>query len=204
MAAVLTSERGNTEKVVKYINECRDMGIAILPPDINSSDVNFTPGANGIRFGLAAIKNVGETAITSMVANKPFKSLFDFCERVDLRTVNKRVVESLIKAGAFDSVGQDRALLYANVDRGVDWGQRKQREKEVGQGGLFGMIIGEEEETYSLDPAEPWAEGLKLKHEKETLGFYITGHPLRKYANEVKTYDTATTRVLTAKRSVSY
>jgi DNA polymerase III subunit alpha len=201
MAALLTSERSNQDKVVKYINECRDMGIAILPPDINSSDVNFTPSPNGIRFGLAAIKNVGETAITSMVANKPFKSLFDFCERVDLRTVNKRVVESLIKAGALDSVGQDRALLYANVDRGMDWGQRKQREKEVGQGGLFGMLAGGEEETHTLDPAEPWPEGLKLKHEKETLGFYITGHPLRKYANEVKTYGNATTGVLSEKPS---
>ena len=104
--------------------------------------MNFTPTENGIRFGLAAIKNVGEIGDHSIVANKPFKSLFDFCERVDLRTVNKRVVESLIKAGAFDSVDPDRALLYANVDRAMDWGQRKQREKEVGQGGLFGMMLG--------------------------------------------------------------
>src|SRR4030095_4137465 len=167
MAALLTSERGNQDKVVKYINECRDMGIAILPPDINSSDVNFTPTPSGIRFGLAAIKNVGETAITSIVANKPFKSLFDFCERVDLRTVNKRVVESLIKAGAFDSLGQDRSLLYGNVDPAMDWVQRKQREKEVGQGGLFGMLAGGDNEQNSLDPTEPWPEGLKLKHEKE-------------------------------------
>jgi len=202
MAALLTSERGNTDKVVKYINECRDMGIAILPPDINSSDVNFTPGENGIRFGLAAIKNVGETAITSMVANKPFKSMFDFSERADLRTVNKRVVESLIKAGAFDSLGEDRSLLYANIDRAMDWGQRKQREQEVGQTGLFGMMSGGGDgETHVLDPAEPWPEGLKLKHEKETLGFYITGHPLRKYANEVKTYGNATTGVLSEKPS---
>jgi DNA polymerase-3 subunit alpha len=203
MAALLTSERSNTDKVVKYINECRDMGIAILPPDINSSDVNFTPTPNSIRFGLAAIKNVGETAITSMVANKPFKSLFDFCERVDLRTVNKRVVESLIKAGAFDSVDSNRAVLYANVDRAMDWGQRKQREREVGQGGLFGAMPGGGEEKYSLDPAESWPEGLKLKHEKETLGFYITGHPLRKYADEVKTYGNATTGVLSEKPSGS-
>ena len=201
MAALLTSERSNQEKVVKYINECRDMGIAILPPDINSSDVNFTPTQSGIRFGLAAIKNVGETAITSIVANKPFKSLFDFCERADLRTVNKRVVESLIKAGAFDSLDQDRALLYANIDRAMDWGQRKQREKEIGQGGLFGMMFGGVDEPQSLDPAESWPEGLKLKHEKETLGFYITGHPLRKYANEVKTYGNATTGVLSEKPS---
>src|SRR5882724_10117285 len=202
MAAILTSEHGNQDKVVKYINECREMQIAILPPDINSSNVNFTPTTTGIRFGLAAIKNVGETAITSIVANKPFKSLFDFCERVDLRGVNKRVVESLIKAGAFDSVHTERALLYANVDRGMDWGQRKQREREIGQGGLFGMLGGGgNDDNDVMDPAESWPEGLKLKHEKETLGFYITGHPLRKYAAEVKTYGNATTGVLVEKPS---
>jgi DNA polymerase III subunit alpha len=201
MAAILTSERGNQEKVVKYINECREMGIAILPPDVNTSEVNFTPTPTGIRFGLAAIKNVGEIAIASIVANKPFKSLFDFCERVDLRCVNKRVVESLIKAGAFDSVDIDRALLYANVDRAMEWGARKQREKEVGQGGLFGMMMGSTEEKHVMDASDPWPEGLKLKHEKETLGFYITGHPLRKYAAEVKTYSNATTGVLSEKPS---
>jgi DNA polymerase III subunit alpha len=201
MAAILTSERGNQDKVVKYINECREMQIAILPPDINSSDVDFTPTSNGIRFGLAAIKNVGETAITSIVASKPFKSLFDFCERVDLRGVNKRVVESLIKAGAFDSVSTERALLCANVDRAMDWGQRKQREKEVGQGGLFGMMQDAGGDNHVMDAADPWSEGLKLKHEKETLGFYITGHPLRKYAAEVKTYGNATTAILAEKPS---
>ncbi len=196
MAAILTSERGTQERVVKYINECREMEIAVLPPDINTSAVNFTPTDMGIRFGLAAIKNVGEIAITSIVANKPFKSIFDFCERVDLRSVNKRVVESLIKAGAFDSVDIDRSLLYANVDRAMDWGARKQREKEVGQGGLFGMMMGGGDEKHVLDPADPWPEGLKLKHEKETLGFYITGHPLRKHAAEVRTYGNATTGTL--------
>jgi DNA polymerase-3 subunit alpha len=201
MAAILTSERGNQEKVVKYINECREMGIAILPPDVNTSEVNFTPTPNGIRFGLAAIKNVGEIAIASIVAHKPFKSLFDFCERVDLRCVNKRVVESLIKAGAFDSVDFDRALLYANIDRAMDWGARKQREREVGQGGLFGMMMGSNEQTLPMDPADPWPEGLKLRHEKETLGFYITGHPLWKYASEVKTYGNATTGTLSEKPS---
>src|SRR2546422_4661552 len=201
MAALLTSERGNQDKVVKYINECRDMGIAIQPPDIDSSDVHFTPTKDGIRFGLAAIKNVGETAITSIVASKPFESLFDFCERVDLRTVNKRVIESLVKAGAFDSIETDRSLLYANIDRAMDWGQRKQREREIGQGGLFGMTTVVGNRNNGLDPADPWPEGLKLKHEKETLGFYITGHPLRKYTNEVKTYGNATTGVLSEKPS---
>ncbi|HVQ65000.1 MAG TPA: DNA polymerase III subunit alpha, partial [Terriglobia bacterium] len=136
MAAILTSERGSQEKIVKYINECREMGIGVLPPDVNVSDVFFTPSPSGIRFGMAAIKNVGESAISSIVAGKPFKSLFDFCERVDSRTVNKRVIESLIKAGAFDSVDINRSLLYGNIDRAMDWGQRKQREREIGQGGL--------------------------------------------------------------------
>jgi len=200
MAAILTSERGSQEKIVKYINECREMGIPILPPDVNLSDVFFTPAENGIRFGLAAIKNVGESAITSIVANKPFKTLFDFCERVDLRAVNKRVVESLVKAGAFDSVSPDRALLYGNIDRAMDWGQRTQREREVGQGGLFNMLMGPSGDQ-DMDPAQPWPEGLQLKHEKETLGFYITGHPLRKYAGEVKAYGNATTGTLADKPS---
>jgi DNA polymerase-3 subunit alpha len=201
MAAILTSERGSQEKIVKYINECREMTIPILAPDVNASDVFFTPSANGIRFGLAAIKNVGEGAITSIVAGKPFKTIFDFCERVDLRSVNKRVMESLIKSGAFDSVNSDRALVYNNIDRAMEWGQRKQREKEVGQGGLFGMMMGGSDENHVMDAAESWAEGLRLKHEKETLGFYITGHPLRKYAAEVKTYGNATTGVLSEKPS---
>src|SRR6516162_1419425 len=155
MAAILTSERGSQEKIVKYINECREMTIPILAPDVNASDVFFTPSANGIRFGLAAIKNVGEGAITSIVAGKPFKTIFDFCERVDLRSVNKRVMESLIKSGAFDSVNSDRALVYANVDRAMDWGQKKQHEREIGQGGLFGMMMGGgDSEVGVLDSAE--------------------------------------------------
>ena len=200
MAAILTSERGSQEKIVKYINECREMGIGVLAPDVNVSDVFFTPSPSGIRFGMAAIKNVGESAISSIVAGKPFKSLFDFCERVDSRTVNKRVIESLIKAGAFDSVDINRSLLYGNIDRAMDWGQRKQREREIGQGGLFGMLA-EGNNEHEMDPAEEWPEGLKLKHEKETLGFYITGHPLRKYSVEVKAYGNATTNSLAEKPS---
>jgi len=212
LAAILTSERGSQEKIVKYINECREMGISILPPDVNNSDVYFTPTPTGIRFGLTAIKNVGENAIVSIAAGKPFKSLFDFCERVDLRAVNKRVVESLIKAGAFDSVSAERSLLYNNVDRAVDWGQRKQREDLSGQGGLFGNLGvgmtmsnstngGGGNGGHAMDAAEPWTEALKLKHEKETLGFYITGHPLRKFADDVRAYGNATTGTLSEKTS---
>jgi DNA polymerase-3 subunit alpha len=201
MAAILTSERGSQEKIVKYINECREMSIPILAPDVNRSDTYFTPEETGIRFGLTAIKNVGDAAIGSIAANKPYKSLFDFCERVDLRAVNKRVVESLVKAGAFDSVNTDRALLYGNIDRVMEWGQKKQREKEIGQGGLFAMMAGGAEEDHEMDQAAPWAEGLQLKHEKETLGFYITGHPLRKFSAEVKTYGNTTIGSLSEKES---
>jgi DNA polymerase-3 subunit alpha len=201
MASILTSERGNQDKIVKYINECREMNISILPPDVNVSDVFFTASGNGIRFGLAAIKNVGESAISSIVAQKPFRSLFDFCDRVDSRTVNKRVIESLIKAGAFDSISTNRSVLYANVDGAIELGQRRQREREVGQGGLFGMLAQDGSDEHVLDPAEEWAEGLKLKHEKETLGFYITGHPLRKYASEVRAYGNVTTSALAEKPS---
>ena len=200
MAAVLTSERGNTDKIVKYINECREMNIPILPPDVNISDVDFTPAPEGIRFGLAAIKNVGETAIRSIAEKKPFRSLFDFCERVDLRTVNKRVIESLIKAGAFDSVQADRALLYNNVDRAIEWGQRKQKEAEVGQGGLFAMFQDPDADDLEMPaPAEPWPEALRLAHEKETLGFYITGHPLRQYLAEIARLANTTTAELADK-----
>ncbi len=200
MASVLTSERGNTDKIVKYINECRGMNIPILPPDINVSDVNFTPTSEGIRFGLAAIKNVGETAIRSITERKPFRSLFDLAEKADLRTVNKRVFEGLIKAGALDSVGIDRALLYNNVDRAIEWGQRKQYELEVGQGGLFAPAPGEEvDDDVMLSPAERWPEALKLSNEKEALGFYITGHPLRQHQDELQRYGNATTISLAGK-----
>ncbi len=199
MAAVLTSERGNTDKIVKYINECREMNISILPPDINTSDVNFTPAPDGIRFGLAAIKNVGETAIGSIAERKPFRSVFDFSERVDLRTVNKRVMESLIKAGAFDSLGLDRSSLYNSIDRVIEWGQKKQHEVEVGQGGLFAVAGDDESDASMLTPADAWPEALKLVHEKETLGFYITGHPIRKHLTQIASYANATTSTLSEK-----
>ena len=203
MAAVLTSERGNTDKIVKYINECREMNISILPPDINTSHVNFTPTSEGIRFGLAAIKNVGETAIRSIAERKPFASVLDFAERVDLRTVNKRVMESLIKAGAFDSLGLDRATVYHNVDRVIEWGQRKQHEIEVGQGGLFALIADPEADTSMMEPTDSWPEPLKLAHEKETLGFYITGHPLKQHQRELAAYTNATTGSLPTRKAGS-
>src|SRR5256714_13305954 len=141
MAALLTSVTGNTADVVKYINECREMGIAVEAPDLNVSDANFTPHGSAIRFGLAAVKNVGHNAIESIVAGRKqlgrFSSIYEFCEKVDLRLLNRRVLESLIKSGAMDSLGR-RAQLMAVGDKAMERAQKAQRDAESGQHGLFG------------------------------------------------------------------
>ncbi len=190
MAALLTSVTGSTDDVVKYINECREMGIAVEPPDINVSDANFTPHGPAIRFGLAAIKNVGQNAIESIVAARKklgqFRSFYDFCENVDLRLLNKRVLESLIKSGAMDSLGRRRQLFDA-VDKAMERGQKTQRDLEAGQHGLFGVFDEPEQQAPKaeyLDGAE-WDEHQRLAAEKEILGFFITGHPLQKYESKL-------------------
>jgi len=191
MAALLTSEIGNPDKLTHYLNECRDMGIDILPPDINSSERTFTPSNGQIRFGLTAIKNVGDAAIVSVVEARNklgrFDNLYQFCEHVDLRLLNKRVIESLIKAGAADSMGARRSQLLALLDRAMEWGQRQQRIVESGQHGLFGAG----DDSVSSAPAElPDLPGLseaeRLAGEKELLGFYVTGHPLEKYTSQLR------------------
>jgi len=186
MAALLSSEIGNQDKLAEYLNECRDMGIGILPPDVNSSDRAFTPAGNSIRFGLTAIKNVGEAAIESVLAARRrlgrFDNLFQFCENVDLRLLNKRVLESLNKAGALDSLGGRRAQIMAALDRAMELGQRRQREDSSGQNGLF--RAGPEwvpVSSIKLPEVEEWSEAQRLAGEKEVMGFYITGHPLEKY-----------------------
>ena len=191
MAALLTSVTGSTDDVVKYINECREMGIAVEAPDINVSDANFTPHGESIRFGLAAVKNVGSNAIESIVGARKkagrFKSIFEFCEQVDLRLLNKRVLESLIKSGAMDSLGR-RAQLMAVLDKAIDQGQKVQRDAESGQHGLFGVF--QQEETAMQNDKLPnlpdWDEHTRLAAEKEILGFFITGHPLEKYKDKLK------------------
>ncbi len=146
MSALLTAETGNTAKVVKYMNECRDMGIQVLPPDVNKSDKDFTPDGESIRFGLCAIKNVGGGAVESIIAARnekgPFTSIYNLCERVDLSGVNRRVVESLIRAGAMDSLKGTRSQLFAVIDSAMETGQRAQRDKLSGQTGLFAMAFG--------------------------------------------------------------
>jgi DNA polymerase-3 subunit alpha len=188
MAALLTSEMGDTDKIVKYIEECRAMGIRVEPPDVNASAVRFSVAGDTVRFGLAAIKNVGEAAMESILATRradgPFKSLEDFCARVDLRLVNRRVLESLIKAGAFDALGQSRAHLMTALDPALESGQRQQRDRLEGQGSFFDLIPAPAiPESRRADvPAIPeWDDDQRLAFEKEVLGFYISGHPLARY-----------------------
>ncbi|MCU1284809.1 MAG: polymerase alpha subunit [Acidobacteriales bacterium] len=201
MAALLTSVTGSTDDVVKYINECREMGISVEPPDINVSDANFTPHENAIRFGLAAVKNVGHNAIESIVnARKKlgkFNSFFEFAESVDLRLLNKRVLESLIKSGAMDALGT-RAQLMAVVDRAIEGGQKAQRDAESGQHGLFGVFKQDEAPPppEKLPNVPDWDEHQRLTAEKEILGFFITGHPMEKYADKLADFQALDTRAI--------
>ncbi len=185
MASLLTSEMHSTDGVVKYIAECRRHEISILPPDINESDKEFTVTGSKIRFGLVAVKNVGEAAIESIIAARKegvFYSLFEFCERIDLKKVNKRVVESLIKCGAFDSTGAYRSQMLASLEDAMEYGQRIQREKNDPQMGLFDLEKGNQTISYPPMPEiNEWDEKQFLAFEKESLGFYITGHPLRRF-----------------------
>ncbi len=203
LAALLTEDMGNTDKVVKTISDCREMGIEILPPDINDSHLSFRVMGNSIRFGLGAVKNVGEGAIEAIIEARKegdFKDLFDFCERVDLHKVNKRVVESLVKCGAFDSTGGRRSQLMSALEDAMAIGQKIQQERESAQVSLFGVeeIIrtnGNGKGKTQLPDIPEWDDKLKLGLEKEALGFFITGHPLGRYEKEIKRFanvDTAT------------
>jgi DNA polymerase-3 subunit alpha len=198
MAALLTSERANTEKMVSYLGEAREMGIRVLPPDVNESQMYFTVVGDSIRFGLAAIKNVGEGAVEAVLKARhsgPFRSLFEFCERVDMRAVNRRVVESFIKSGSFDSLEPRRSALFAAIDGAMESGQKRQRDEAEGQASLLGMLGGGEvaatEQRVRDVPA--WTEGERLAFEKESLGFFITGHPLERFRVELAEWATATT-----------
>jgi DNA polymerase-3 subunit alpha len=190
MAALLTSETGNTAKVVKYINECREMGITVLPPDVNHSDWSFTPDGEAIRFGLGAVKNLGQSAVEAVGRARQegggFRSLYDFCERVDLAALNRRMIESLIRAGAMDSLDGARSQKFAAVEAAMEGGQRASRDRECGQAGLFGELLAAEEHHAAPLPNVPdWTDKEKLAGEKELLGFWVTGHPLDRYADKI-------------------
>ncbi|WP_243371734.1 DNA polymerase III subunit alpha [Geotalea sp. SG265] len=194
MAALLTEDMGNTDKVIKNISDCRDIGIEVLPPDINASDLSFRVLGNSIRFGMGAVKNVGESAIEAILEARkagPFADIFDFGERVDQRKVNKRVVESLIKCGAFDSTGAKRAPLMAGLEDAMSLGQKIQQERESAQVSLFGveeMTKGNGNGMGVLPDLPEWDDKFFLNQEKEALGFYITGHPLDRYSAQIKKF----------------
>jgi DNA polymerase-3 subunit alpha len=204
MASLLTSETSKPDSVVKYIKECREMGIQVEPPDVQTSDADFTPRGDRIVFGLAAIKNVGKNAIDTVISardalqaegKKGFASLFDFCERIDPKMINRRVLESLIKAGALDALGK-RSQLMMGLDRAMEHSQKAQRDMAAGQHGLFGVFDDHaaDAKLESLPNVPDWDENTRLQNEKEVLGFFVSGHPMEKYAEKVKNlnaYDTA-------------
>jgi DNA polymerase-3 subunit alpha len=210
MAALLSNELANTEKIRLFINECRQMRIAVLPPDVNKSGVRFTVqtaadghggGARAIRFGLAAIKNVGEIAVESIIRVRqqdgPFRSFEEFCERIDPRVVNRKVLESLVKCGACDPLrppGATRAELFAQIDQQMNRAAALQRDRERGQAALFDLAAAAAPRPAAAPAA--WSEAELLAFERELLGFYVTGHPLARYADILRRYDLATSASL--------
>jgi DNA polymerase-3 subunit alpha len=201
MAATLSSEIGNTDRIVVLMEECRKMGVEVLPPDVNQSLGRFQVKGDKIRFGLEAVKNVGHGAIEAIVQARQsvgkFKSLFEFCTEVDLGGVNKRVIESLIQAGAFDSVSRHRAQLMASLDVATNYGQAIQEDKKRGQTSLFDL--GGETRVVpvpKLVEIPEWPRSEILSKEKEMLGFYVSGHPLTRYEEELKTFSTRNTQTI--------
>ena len=199
MAALLTEDMENTDKVIKNVGEVRSMGIEVLPPDINASSRTFTVHDKAMRFGLGAVKGVGGAAIEAIMEfrqEQAFASLHDFCERVDLRKVNKKVAEALVKCGAFDSLGGKRAQYMEVLEDAMEVGQKVQREKAAGQESLFGTdeIVSHRGNGYGkLPEIDEWPEKILLGFEKEALGFYITGHPLARHLATLKRFATCDT-----------
>ncbi len=183
LASLLSVESGNHDKLARYIAHAAARGIEILAPDLNESDRDFTVVPGGIRFGLAGVKNVGEGAIQCVLEARsrggPFRSLHDFASRIDARRVNRRVVESLVKCGAFDRIHANRAAVWNGLDAALESGAAAQRDREVGQASLFGGDSGGAAPEPELPTAAEWSDRQRLEHEKEVLGFYVSGHPLK-------------------------
>ena len=201
VAALLTIEAANTDKLAMYLGECRELNVPILPPDVNASELAFSVVPEGVRFGLCAVKNVGEGAVLSILAVRRehgrIESLFTLCEHADLRLVNKRVLESLVKAGALDSlapeiepIAQRRARLFAAVDKAIEHGGRHQRNREEGKVSFFDLALDDDEAdgtktAIPLPDAPTWNESQQLAGEKEALGFYMSGHPLERFGKDL-------------------
>ncbi len=189
MSALLTSETGNAAKIVRYISECREVGIKVLSPDVNSSGMNFTPAGDSILFGLGAVRNLGQAAVDAILAGRGevgrFATLDQFCENVDIGTVNRRMIESLIRAGAMDTLGGTRAQLCAATESAMERGQRAWRDRISGQEGLFAAMPEMAEQPRPLPQVPDWSPQEILAGEKEMLGLYVTGHPLDRFRDKV-------------------
>ena len=208
-AALLGSDMGNTDQVVKYINECKERSIPVDPPDLNRSSKEFTVSGKRICFGLAAVKNVGDAAIDEILAVRasgPFTSLIDFLSRQDSRKVNKKVVESLIKCGAFDFTGEKRSALFGSLDAAMEMAQGVQRDRDIGQKSIFD-VLGNEAAPASKAVAlasgsyPDWTDKETLSFEKETLGFFFSSHPLANLKSELELYTTGPIENLTDKQN---
>jgi DNA polymerase-3 subunit alpha len=197
MAAAISAEIGDTDYVVQLVEECRKLGLQVLPPDVNESSTDFVVTPKGIRFGMSAIKNVGVGAVENILKARdqdgPFENIFEFCTRVDLRTVNKKTIESLIQAGAFEAIEHNRSLLFANVGKAIQFGQGVKTQTSRGQSSLFeANAPSQRHHRYpALASGAEWSESEKLSREKNVLGFYVSGHPLKKYEREISAFTTA-------------
>jgi DNA polymerase-3 subunit alpha len=196
LAALLTTEAGNHDKLARYIAHAQHLGVEVLPPSVNESARDFTVVAEGIRFGLAGVKNVGEGAIESILRARedagPFASIVDFASRVDSRRANRRVVESLVKCGALDSLHENRAAVWASLDNALEAGAATQRDRATGQESLFGATGVVPAPAPALPDAPAWTDRQRLEYEKEVLGFYVTGHPLASAASLLHRFTTVT------------
>ncbi|HTK81863.1 MAG TPA: DNA polymerase III subunit alpha [Bacteroidota bacterium] len=198
MAAAISAEIGDTEYVVQLIDDCRKMNLQVLPPDVNESDVQFVVTPKGIRFGMSAIKNVGVSAVENIIKVRGekgrFENVFDFSSRVDLRLVNKKTLEGLIQAGAFDGIHENRSQLFESVEKAIQFGQNMKGDSKRGQSSLFeggGHNVKAEVSYPALNAIREWSETDKLQREKSVLGFYVSGHPLLKYEKEMRLFTSA-------------
>ena len=211
MAAVLSADMDNTDKIVGLIDECRDMNLTVLPPDVNHSKIRFTVAdEQTIRYGMGAIKGVGEAALAGIVeereSGEAFSSLYDFCRRVDMKKINRRVMDALVKSGALDELGGHRASLEASLTKATQIAEQHRRDMDSGQNDMFGLMVSEPTETEDeplVDVAE-WSKEQLLIAEKETLGLYLSGHPIDRYAEELARFIPKRINELDAPESKGY